>query len=851
MEKLRNTPVGSELSLSIALRIPGESATEQPLPWAIEQLRRAVDDRGGALVTDETAARVIITLEPTRGADLAEDEAFRFRRTGDSITVQGAPRGLAYGITELADRIRYATDPVAELLHLTDADSTPATPVRSVLRAFSSDAFDLDWYRDRDFWTNYLDHLAANRINRVQLALGMPYNYSHDPGVYDNYFGFAYPFLIDLPGWQVRAVGVDADERARNLAALRFASDAAAERGIEFFLGLWSHAVQPELEANENLRYPIRGLAESDTAEYSAQALSAILAECPSIGGVTFRVHYEGGVHEAGRVDFWTTIFAGLASCDRPVTLDMHAKGVDAELLDAAHAAVDRVSLSPKYWAEHQGLPYHQARVRDLERARPADTDGLAGVTRNTRRFTRYGYGDFLPTSRKTGLIFRMWPGTQRLLLWADPELFAGYGREGTIGGAQGVELCEPLTFRGRKNSGHGPRDLYVDDELHQSPADDWRKYAYTYRLWGRLLYNPDADPEEWRRYLRATVGEAAEPALSAAGRILPLTTVAVGISASCNYYWPEVPVNLPLLTSIEHPYAFDTPEPHDWAGASPFDPELFDTTRQFVDGLLDGTPSGRITPLWVADTIERLAETALAEAALAEAASIRPDGEDGPQRRRIAVDVAILAELGRMQARRLRGGVQFELFQRTGDAGRLAAALQHLEASRAALAAVVRQADGVYFRDLGFGDRPTERGHWRDRLEQLDVELAELRALRTDESGAPAADPTTVDARISGISLSETRHDESGDFQLHVHGLPDGGDVVFHVRPLNQGAEWETARATSSHGVVSLVVPAETSATYPLQWYATLQLPGRPPVNHPELGDDLSGRPYRVVAAA
>ena len=31
----------------------------------------------------------------------------------------------------------------------------------------------------------------------------------------------------------------------------------------------------------------------------------------------------------------------------------------------------------------------------------------------------------------------------------------------------------------------------------------DFEKYLYTYRLWGRLGYNPDANPEIWRRALR------------------------------------------------------------------------------------------------------------------------------------------------------------------------------------------------------------------------------------------------------------------------------------------------------------------------------------------------------------
>ena len=42
----------------------------------------------------------------------------------------------------------------------------------------------------------------------------------------------------------------------------------------------------------------------------------------------------------------------------------------------------------------------------------------------------------------------------------------------------------------------------------------------YTYRVWGRLLYNPEADPDIWRRYLRTQFqarASAVETALASA----------------------------------------------------------------------------------------------------------------------------------------------------------------------------------------------------------------------------------------------------------------------------------------------------------------------------------------------
>ena len=68
------------------------------------------------------------------------------------------------------------------------------------------------------------------------------------------------------------------------------------------------------------------------------------------------------------------------------------------------------------------GLPYHQADIREQERPREGRTgSGLMALSAGSRSFTRYGYGDLMREDRKWGVLHRIWPGTQRLLLWGDP----------------------------------------------------------------------------------------------------------------------------------------------------------------------------------------------------------------------------------------------------------------------------------------------------------------------------------------------------------------------------------------------------------------------------------------------
>ena len=75
------------------------------------------------------------------------------------------------------------------------------------------------------------------------------------------------------------------------------------------------------------------------------------------------------------------------------------------------------------------GLPYHQAAIRPTELPRRERGSGLFAQSSGARSFLRYGYGDLLTEDRRYGVIHRIWPGTQRLLLWGDPAFAAAYGR--------------------------------------------------------------------------------------------------------------------------------------------------------------------------------------------------------------------------------------------------------------------------------------------------------------------------------------------------------------------------------------------------------------------------------------
>jgi hypothetical protein len=870
-------------SLEVVRDQTDQVASDRVVAWAVGQLAEAAAARGGSVrdvvdahVDGEDNRRLTIAgatsrtaIEPLTSSGLqlpdgpeslvlAPDPSNRAR----SIACGSDPRGLSYAILELADRIEHADDPLRALRMDDSVVERPANVVRSVTRLFCSEVEDKLWFHDEAFWRGYLSMLASHRFNRFSLTLGLGYNYHR--GITDAYLYFAYPFLLSVPGYDVRVPELGDEERDRNLEMLRFISEEALARGLDFQLGLWTHAYA--WIDSPKAHHTIQGLTPETHAPYCRDAVAALLDACPAIGGVTFRVHGEGGVPE-GSWDFWRTVFDGVAGCGRRVGLDLHAKGLDERTLGDALETGLPVTVSPKFWAEHMGLPYHQAAIRESERVPRQDPSDRSEwhrymkVSEGSRPFTRYGYADFLREDRPYDIVFRLWPGTQRLLLWGDPAFAAGYGRVAGLAGSQGLEWCEPVTFKGREGSGiAGSRTGYADASL--IPSVDWEKYVYAYRLFGRLTYDPETSPDVWRRSLRRHFGGAAldaEEALASASRILPLVTVAHHPSASNNYYWPEMYTDMPIVWSEDgtqpHPYV-DTPEPRRFGTVSPLDPEVFSSVAEHVAELQTGFSRGRLSPLDVAMRLDELAEEAAQRLRAVEETLWDPDREA----RRWSIDIAILAALGRFFAGKLRAAVGFELFAQTPNASALGWAVDAYGAARRAWEEAAEIAEGAYVADITFGPQGRLRGHWRDRLAAIEADLGMMET-RLDTTSQAANDrevpsiisamATSRDAGVRHVPPPSFRVGEDLELALECseEGSASPERVDLRYRPMNQSLACSTLE-TERRGArfMARIPAANLDGRYPLAYAFVLYDSDGTAWRHPDLGEELTRQPHFFV---
>jgi hypothetical protein len=184
----------------------------------------------------------------------------------------GDLRGLMYGLIEAAEQIR-------DTGRLKSVHGVPYAPHRAI-RVFyhGSDS--------EDFWRASLQMLARNRFNRINLI------FTSEPA-----------------------------ELAPPYTMLRFISQAAADYGIDFALGIWDLAI---------------------LGPDSHDALSKLLAACPMIRGIQLR-------SDAG-VGIPSDVLQALREAGRRVTLDPRGQFSQPSVRRAAEDAGVALLRSPLPW---------------------------------------------------------------------------------------------------------------------------------------------------------------------------------------------------------------------------------------------------------------------------------------------------------------------------------------------------------------------------------------------------------------------------------------------------------------------------------------------------------------------
>ena len=839
--------------------------TKQSLNWAINYLKKKIKKSNYIEQTQSTLNTIeCIIIDNSSPIIDKYKKLVEFNNKKESfliyplslkynkIIIYGADlRGLIYAITEIADRVEnlITSKNILQEIFFKTIES-PKTKIRSISKCFESDIEDLPWYRNKTMWKEYLDMLVINRFNRFTFTLGMQYNYPYgNEFIKDVYFYLAYPFLVKPKGYKMYAEGINKKTRDNNLKILKFISDEASLRGLDFQLALWTQRY--DFDEVPNANYQIKNIP-NNYAEYCRDSLEVILKKCTNINGITLRVHVECGIKERD-YKFWKIYFESIKKIKRKINLDLHAKGIDNKLINLALNATSDVTVSPKYTAEHMGLPYHQTSIRKQELPPKKQVDKKWIFSEGKRKFLRYSYGDLLSNNRKFDILFRIWPGTQRILIWGDADLARGYGQHSTFCNSLGVELCEPLSFKGRMGTGiKNGRFNYSVKQLRTKY--DWQKYLFTYRIWGRCTYNYKTNENNYSRYYKKLFGKSSNElikSLSYASKILPFFTLVHGVSASNNSYWPEMYENMSIVENAPHlPYSYDLHKPSRFGMATSQDPNLIMSPLELANCIYNKKNIKKYSPITMANWFNEYANKARTN--LLNAIK-KIKNKNDPEFLRLEIDISILIGIGKFFSYKIKSACYWELYIKEKKFNLGYQSLQLYKKSYSAWSKIAKISKKFYLEDLTYGPQSWLRGRWDDRLPAIKDDIVKMTNI---------LDGNLIKSKkhINIFELSKWNNNQSFYINHTIEKKSDrsvditinnlnkiNGELFFNYRQVNQAKKWQRNKIRSLKNRFTIMKFNNfLKQNYPIQYYFEL-VEKKYSYFCPGINKNLSNQPYYV----
>ncbi|QDS87505.1 hypothetical protein EC9_16840 [Rosistilla ulvae] len=750
----------------------------------------------------------------------------------DVLLVGRDVRGTAYAVLEVAQTIASGEDdkPLSQLI--VEQRESPHLAVRSVTQQMFNRELESAWYESEAFWHWYFGMMAKCRLNNFSMTFGHNTNYMIPP----------YAWMVKTPEYaDVGVQGMTDQDRNAHLHRFRRITEIADEHGVDFTLGLWTQL--PVVAVREGLDFgksPVINLPEGgDRSKYCAVGLAELLKVCPKISGVQLRMNLESGIPHDQQETYYKTLFDGIASCGRPVKLDLRYKSLSQHTIDLARQAGLDVNVSTKHWCEHMGLPYH-----------PTWEDRAYAAS-------RYGFGSMLHHNRNYSVTYRLWNvGTSRLLLWGDPDFAARFAESCTLGGGRGFEVFAPLSYQGYGDA-PGKWRVLADTSLEHYRWEQERYWPF-YLAFGRWGYNPDTSLKVWEREFRnryeQSTAESIGSALRSASRILPLITTTTQFSAGGFRFWPE------MMTCM-HLDAYRRIQPSDYSqfyAIAPFQSGNHwrgegwaSKHSSYVEDAINNNLNSKWTPIQVSQYLRQLADATDEKLdAVEDASTVRDSANpDDNELRSTVIDLRVLALLARYHADKKLAATHLEFFRQTKDPTRLKLVRRHILETQRHWQQIVALTDGQYYDDLVLGfskehhsdflSRLHEHvGHWKDRLDDVQADVDYVTKLLADnkivdeeltsQEGEAMQRyvgevPSTTPIRFSHQRLESIRAGQAITINASVSCDKPLKQVSVYFRPLNQTMSWkriEMERQGDS-GTYQAVIPAEAiNPSYDFQYY-------------------------------
>jgi hypothetical protein len=739
-------------------------------------------------------------------------------------------KGLMYALLETAREIGYAANARTAFRAIKDITEKPAMRDRAMSIYTMNRAYWESRFYDEKYWAKYLDMMAENRFNSLVVIFG-----------YENggFLAPCYPYFFNVDGYpEVRMVGLSEQEQQHNLSAIRRLIEMAHARGIRFTAGIWDHIYRGGVQGggipgNEHAPdSPTNGLVWGVTADnltaYTKTALAQFIRQIP-VDAIQFRMHGESGLKKDEEESFWADVFRMIKEIKPGLQIDMRAKELPRTVIQSAINSGIKFRIATKVWMEQFGLPYHPTRINP------------------EKSYIRHSYGDLLRYPKQYEMVWRLWNGgTNRILLWGDPEYARRFIGSAHLYNGDGYEVNEPLATK-MEAQPHEARPFELLQPQHRYYEYEFERYWHLFQVFGRVGYNPRTSSEVWDAAFTSRFGNSAGPlveqALHRASGILPR------IIASCYPY-----TAFPMTRGwAEKQRLGDLP---DYARAEGSDLCQFADFDDEAALLLTGGDEARIRPAANGQWFAGAANDVLALVSRIKASGDLQNKELGST----IADLQILANLALYHARRAPAAVYYRLYMQTHDISALDSAIVHERMAIDAWRQIVVSAGDYYNDNLQMGVSVADLcGHWKDELAKLEIGLTKLGQDRQ------SADPKAMTVRAPVYKIYPASSFDAL-FTLHLMapekiatGKPVSIRIIatspanikwirLYYRAVNQQLEYKNMpmKPTGKRNEYEAVIPATAiDPTYDLMYYVALMDRKGNGRIYPDLNKET---PYRII---
>jgi hypothetical protein len=619
--------------------------------YAAGRLRKALIKKGYAIRTGPNGYTINIVTDNKLG-----NEAYRIEPKGKTITVTGGNgTGMIYGALSIAEDLGNGI-PIQKINAASDKP-------RMALRAVK---FDMPWdtyrhsyaldqhyetCRDINYWKAFLDMMVENRLNALSLWDLHPFTYMIRAKNYPK----ATPFTDkELKVWQDLFHGI-----------FRLAK----ERGIDTYLVPFNIFFSPEFAKNYPVQRPnlehdffVDGDTTAIVKKYTRESITQTLQEYPELTGIGFTLgEGMGGFTSQGREDWMKDVYiAGMRDAGRKVKL-IHRIPFSSTTGSLGVTTIETEVLTRKAIEEEADMPFIEGPIW-------ADLKYNWSHAASTTKLIKVHGGKLFDTYFKLPAKFKVtWTARNEdffCLRWGVPEFVREHvqvnSQPYTGGYFIGSETYIPA------------KDYFTNPAIKVNWKYAFERQWLYYKLWGRLLYDPNTPDKVFSDEFTRRYGEAGKNLLEAsslAGKTPLRTASFFDFTSDLTLYSEGMMAQLGRDKTLKY-ISVD-----DQIKRAVLDPDASVSIADYVKIMLAGgsIDAKKTTPLMLADMLEKDCNKAL------ELVKDINTSKNTALMYEVA-DIKTWANLGLNLAEKMRGGVALQTYRTKGGEENKQSSVAHLE---------------------------------------------------------------------------------------------------------------------------------------------------------------------------